>query len=130
MIDSPRPDLPKTISTRPSHRGDTSPEVQARFEALLLARSPEERLRMAARMFDTARELLLAGIRQRFSHLTPAQERGLLFLYTYRDDFSPATLQSIMSRLPDLEIPPELALFSSENSNCSATRPSRYRPVD
>lgn len=110
MIDSTRAEVPETVVVQTPHRGDTSPEVQARFEALLLARSPEERLRMAARMFDTARELLLAGIRQRFNHLTPAQERGLLFFYTYRDDFSPATLQRIMSHLPNLEIPPELAL--------------------
>lgn len=109
MIDSLRPEIPITVTAQTPQRRDTSPDVQARFEALILERSPEERLRMAARMFDTARELLPAGIRQRFSHLTPAQERGLLFFYTYAADFSPAELQRIMSRLPNLEFPSEFA---------------------
>lgn len=40
---------------------DTTPEVAQHYCELLLARSPVERLMMSARMFDTARALILAS---------------------------------------------------------------------
>lgn len=70
--------------------------MEARFRSLLVARSPEERLRMVARMFAGARELVRAGFagpgdeaarrRHIFSRFYgrdfqgPEQERILIYL--------------------------------------------------
>jgi hypothetical protein len=40
---------------------DTSPAIQRKVRAMLMARTGEERLRMASQMFDTARALALAS---------------------------------------------------------------------
>ena len=41
---------------------DTSPEVEARYRAMLMSRTAEERVMMGARMFDAARMLVLASM--------------------------------------------------------------------
>jgi hypothetical protein len=40
---------------------DTTREMAARYEALLFSRSPEDRFEMGARMFDSARAMVLAS---------------------------------------------------------------------
>jgi hypothetical protein len=41
---------------------DTSPSVEGRYRALILARPPAERFLMAIGMFDTARSLVIASL--------------------------------------------------------------------
>ena len=43
---------------------DTTPEIDALFRSMLLQRSGEQRLRMACSMFDTAKALATASIRE------------------------------------------------------------------
>jgi len=62
---------------------DTTPEVARRYQDLLLARSPVERLMMSARMFDTARALILASFP---SDLSPDERRRRLFSRLYGSD--------------------------------------------
>jgi len=71
---------------------DTAPEVDAQYRALLLARSPAERLLMAVGMFDTARALVIASL----PHGLPIEEiRRRLAQRFYGD-------------LPDHQLPAEL----------------------
>ena len=44
---------------------DTTPEIDALFRSMLLQRSGEQRLRMACSMFDTAKALATASIREK-----------------------------------------------------------------
>lgn len=41
---------------------DTSPEIDALYYEMLMARSGGERMMMASRMFDAAREMILASL--------------------------------------------------------------------
>ncbi|MDQ3698983.1 MAG: hypothetical protein M3373_13330 [Gemmatimonadota bacterium] len=59
---------------------DTSAEVDRRFRELILARSPAERLRMGCRMFDAAREMVLASFPR---NLSPDETRRRLFARLY-----------------------------------------------
>lgn len=54
---------------------DTSPEVERLIEARYAAMSGEERLMIAARMFDTARSIVLASLP---TDLSPAEQRRAL----------------------------------------------------
>ncbi len=66
---------------------DTSPEMMARYRAMLLARSPSERITMAAQMFEDARAMVLASFPP---NLSPDERRRRLFARLYGDDV-PAT---------------------------------------
>lgn len=78
---------------------DTSPEMEARYRAMLLARSPEERLRMACSMFSSARRLVVASILAANPSASPAVIRGELFLRFYGHEFDEEARQRILARL-------------------------------
>ena len=61
---------------------DTPPEVDELYRRMLLRRSPEERLRMACRMFSSARALMSAGM----PSASGAQMRRQMFLRLYAAD--------------------------------------------
>jgi hypothetical protein len=66
---------------------DTSPEMADRYRSMLLARSPSERVIMAAQMFDAARAIVLASFPP---NLSPDERRRRIFARLYGDDV-PAT---------------------------------------
>jgi hypothetical protein len=74
---------------------DTHPSMEAKMDALLRARTPEERLLMGASMFDAAKAMALAGIRRDHPDLGEAEVRRALFLRFYGDDFDPAQRERI-----------------------------------
>lgn len=78
---------------------DTSPEMEARYHAMLLARSPEERLRMAGSMYSTARRLAVASILAVDPSASPAAIRRALFLRFYGHEFDAQARERIMARL-------------------------------
>lgn len=78
---------------------DTSPEMQARFEEMLMARSGSERVRMACDMHETAKRLVLASLLEENPDATPADLRKGLFLRFYGDDFSPEEIERILAHL-------------------------------
>ena len=80
---------------------DTSPEMEARYHAMLLARSGEERLRMAGSMYATARALVVASILESNPGATPAEIRQALFLRFYGHEFEAAARGRILARLGD-----------------------------
>lgn len=74
---------------------DTPPSIEAKMDELLRSRTPEERMRMGASMFDAARAMALAGIRRDHPELGAAGIRRALFLRFYGDDFDPAQRERI-----------------------------------
>jgi hypothetical protein len=74
---------------------DTHPGVDAKMNELLRARTPEERLLMGASMFDTAKAMVLAGIRRDRPDLGEPGVRRALFLRFYADDFDPPRREQI-----------------------------------
>ncbi len=59
---------------------DTSPEIAAMVRSRLMARTAEERFVMGVRMFDAAREMILASLP---SSLSPREHREMLFHRIY-----------------------------------------------
>lgn len=59
---------------------DTSPEVDALFRELIMARPPAERFLMGCRMFEAARDMVLASLP---ADITPEERRWRLFARLY-----------------------------------------------
>ena len=78
---------------------DTSPAMEERHRAMLLAHSGEERLRMADSMYATARALVVASLRQTNPMASPAEIRQAVFLRFYGHEFDEATRARILARL-------------------------------
>jgi len=74
---------------------DTSPDVEARYRRMILARSPADRLRMACRMFTTAKTLAKAGLEAEHGLLERGALRRQIFLRFYGADFPPAARDRI-----------------------------------
>jgi hypothetical protein len=68
---------------------DTSPEMAERYRSMLLARSPSERVVMAAQMFDAARAMVLASFPP---NLSPDERRRRMFARLYGDDVAAAQI--------------------------------------
>jgi len=81
---------------------DTSPEMEARFRAMVMARPPGgERLRIVSDMFDITRSLLIAGIRAEKPNITEGELRQELFLRYYGDEFSPEQREKILAAIAE-----------------------------
>lgn len=78
---------------------DTTPETEARYRALLLERSGEERLQMAGSMYATARALVVASIVETMPGASPATIRRAVFLRFYGHEFDAGERERIAARL-------------------------------
>ena len=78
---------------------DTTPEVMARYPAMLLARSSEDRLKMGCSMDATARALVRASVLAQEPQASPAALRRALFLRFYGHEFAAAERERILGRL-------------------------------
>ena len=79
---------------------DTSPEMEERYRRMLMALAPEERLRRGCNMFQTAKAIVIASIKNELGpHITESELRCRLFLRLYGTDFSEPTRLKILSRL-------------------------------
>lgn len=78
---------------------DTRPGVEERYRAMLLARSPEERLKIGGSMHATARSLVRASVWARNPEASPADLRRALFERFYGHEFGPEDLERIIARL-------------------------------
>ena len=74
---------------------DTPPDVQRIYQAMLLARSGSERLRMGCDLFSTSRELVIAALGNK--NLEEIREH--LFLRFYGSEFTPAERARILSSI-------------------------------
>lgn len=82
---------------------DTPPEIEARVIKMMAERTPDERLRMASSMFDTARELIRASILNENPSLNEAQIRARMFVRMYGDCFTREEIGKIMKSIPDMQ---------------------------
>ena len=78
---------------------DTPPEVMQRYRAMVLARSPEERLKMGCSMSATARALVRASVLAQEPQASPAALRRALFLRFYGHEFDAAQRERILAWL-------------------------------
>lgn len=83
---------------------DTPERIELLYNEMLLSRTPLERLRMASRMYDSAKKLVIAGIRDRNPHLTLSQLRAHLFLRMYGSDFTSAEREKIIKSIPGIQL--------------------------
>ena len=59
---------------------------------------------MACRMYDTAKTLMIAGIRMQTPEANEAQVRAQFFLRMHGTDFTPEELKKIMRELPNMQV--------------------------
>jgi hypothetical protein len=79
---------------------DTSPEMDARWLAMVMARPPGgERLKIAMEMAETSRKLMIASIRAARPEITEAELRQELFLRYYGDEFSAEQREAILAAI-------------------------------
>jgi hypothetical protein len=78
---------------------DTSPEMERRYRAMLLARSGEERLKMGCSMHTCAQQIVRASVQAHTPQVSPATLRRVLFLRFYGRDFDRATREQILLAL-------------------------------
>lgn len=78
---------------------DTPPDVDAAFTAMFATLTPTERVRMMSEMFDTARRILIAGIRDEQPDISDTELKVQIFLRTYRDDYSPGERDRIIAHI-------------------------------
>lgn len=78
---------------------DTPPEVDAAFTAMFATRTPSQRVRMMSEMFDTARRILVSGIRAEQPTISDTELKVEVFLRTYRDDYAAADRDRIVAYL-------------------------------
>ncbi len=78
---------------------DTSLEIAARMEEMILRKPPEERLRMGCSMFDFSRILLISGILRENPGVSPAFLRAELFRRFSGSDFDPLQQGNILKHL-------------------------------
>jgi hypothetical protein len=84
---------------------DTPPEVMRQYHAMLLARSPADRLKMGCSMSATARALARASVLGQDPHASPAALRRALFLRFYGHEFDATERERILAWLGQDEPP-------------------------
>lgn len=78
---------------------DTTPRAAALYQAMLLARTPEQRMQMASSAFDSARAIVLASIRAQFPSLDEREVRVQLFLRTYGPDLPRRRVEQVVEQI-------------------------------
>ena len=82
---------------------NTSAKIEQRYKEMILYRSPLERLKMASRMYDSGRKLVISGILKGVPHLDTSRLRAQLFLRMYGDDFTATERERIIKKIPNMQ---------------------------
>ena len=83
---------------------DASKQMEQRYKEMLMSRTSLERLKMASRMYDSGRKLIISGIRNGKPPLSAAQLRGQVFLRMYGMDFTVDERNRIIHQIPNMEL--------------------------
>jgi hypothetical protein len=83
---------------------DTQATIEQRYKEMLLSRSPLERLKMASRMYDSGRKLVISGILKGRQHLDTSRLRAQLFLRMYGNDFTATNRERIIKKIPNMQL--------------------------
>ena len=78
---------------------DTLQRMAARYEEMIMARLPEERLRMGCSMFDTAKQIAKSAIFARKQRTSPAEVKKEIFIRFYGQEFNEIQKQKVLSGL-------------------------------
>lgn len=78
---------------------DTSPQIEKLHHDMLMARSPLERLKMSCSMYDTAKHLVIASIKEQDPDCSPQKMRQEIFMRFYGDDYNAAQKKKILTWL-------------------------------
>lgn len=78
---------------------DTPPQLEQRYQTMLLQRSGEARLLMGDSMYAAARALVRASILAATPRISPAQLRQQIFLRFYGREFDAPTRDKILAAL-------------------------------
>jgi hypothetical protein len=84
---------------------DTSPEMDARYRAMLMQRPGEERLKMGCAMRETARALVESSILEQNPQATPETVRKGLFLRFYGHEFDVKSREKILAAIESASHP-------------------------
>ncbi len=72
-------------------------DIEERFRKMIMARSPQERLAMACRMFATAKALVRSGIKEKHGLIDGYELRKHIFLRLYGQDLGEAERATILN---------------------------------
>jgi hypothetical protein len=75
---------------------DTLPEIEKKINGIYLNKSGEEKLLIALKMFETARDVALSSLPENLSN---KELRKVLFLRFYGNEFDDNTKEKIFQRL-------------------------------
>lgn len=78
-------------------KSDTSPEFQAKYEAMIMALPLRRRLEMGASMFESCRQIQRMQLKA--ENVPEALWPGELFKRTYADLYEPDLLADLMQKL-------------------------------
>lgn len=76
---------------------DTTPRAAAQYHAMMMKRSGAERLKMCSSMFQTARTLMIARLRE--EGVAEEDMKVAIFLRTYGDQFTEEQKARICAKL-------------------------------
>ena len=79
---------------------DTPAKIEKRYKEMLMYKTPLERLKMASRMYDSGKKLVIAGILKKKPRLDLSRLREELFLRMYGCDFTAADRERIIKKIP------------------------------
>lgn len=83
---------------------DTSPQITAIYEQMMMQKSGKERLQMGFSMFNMARRQVIASIKKNNPEADEGQIRREIFLRFYGQDYSKEEQNKILSRIMVLGI--------------------------
>lgn len=78
---------------------DTSKKMEEKYFELLMKRSGEERLKMGASMYDTAKEIVKSSILEEDKNITALELKKKIFLRFYGHEFTEPRKQRILEAL-------------------------------
>ena len=78
---------------------DTHPDITKQYDAMLMSRSGEERLKMGCSMHATAKKMVCASLLNNDPQATEKTIRLECFLRFYANDFDPETRRKILQAI-------------------------------
>ena len=81
---------------------DTDERIDRKFKEMVMAKTPDERLRMGCSMFDFSKQLVVSSILQKNPDLPSFKLRQELFLRFYADDFKAQDREKLLQHFEKL----------------------------
>ena len=82
---------------------NTSAKIEQLYKEMILNISPLERLKMASRMYDSGRKLVMSGILKERQNIDASRLRAKLFLRMYGNDFTDNEIEKIIKKIPNMQ---------------------------